>query len=415
MSDAASSYEGKTIAISKAQVEEAYQQVKRNKGAPGYDHQSLLHFEAQKEKELYKIWNRLSSGSYFPPPLRTVMIPKASGAKRPLGIPTVGDRVAQMVIKTLLDPYLEPLFHPDSYGYRPKKSAHQALAITRSRCWKQDWILDLDIRAFFEQVNHLLLNKMLQHYVSEVWILRYLQRWIQAPVEQAQGVLACPLQGLPQGGVISPLLANLYLHVTLDSWLRKHFPHVKFARYADDMVLHLSSEHEAQALLQAIRKRLAQAKLSLNESKTHIVYCKDSSRKGNYPTIQFDFLGYTFRPRAAKDKQGKGFTSFLPALSPKARKTMNLKMKQWNSRQKTPLSLEAVAQYWNPILRGWITYYGKFYPSALHWLKERMDELLVRWMRAKYKRFRYRPTRAFQWLKFLRQRQANLFVYWALK
>jgi RNA-directed DNA polymerase len=192
MSDAASNYEGKTIAISKAQVEEAYQQVKRNKGAPGYDHQSLLHFEAQKEKELYKIWNRLSSGSYFPPPLRTVMIPKASGAKRPLGIPTVGDRVAQMVIKTMLDPSLEPLFHPDSYGYRPKKSAHQALAITRTRCWKQDWVLDLDIRAFFEQVNHLLLNKMLQHYVSEAWILRYLQRWIQAPVEQAQGALACP-------------------------------------------------------------------------------------------------------------------------------------------------------------------------------------------------------------------------------
>ncbi len=302
--------------ISKQLVWEAYLRVKAKRGAAGVDGQSIEAFEVNVKDNLYKIWNRLSSGSYIPPPVKLVEIPKGNGGTRPLGIPTVGDRIAQMVVKMTLEPFVEPHFHAASFGYRPGKSALDAVGIARERCWRKGWVIDLDIKGFFDNLDHELVERAVAHHTEISWVKLYVGRWLRAPVQKPDGTLEARIKGTPQGGVISPLLANLFLHYAFDAWMARTFPVVQFERYADDIIVHCGSEGEAQSMLEAIRSRLANCGLELHPVKTRIVYCKDDDRPGSHSNTSFDFLGYTFQPRRAKTRWGKFFVSFLPAMAP---------------------------------------------------------------------------------------------------
>lgn len=320
----------KSFDISKRQVWEAYKCVKANRGSAGIDKQSIAEFEEDISNNLYKIWNRMSSGSYFPSPVMRVEIPKEDGRTRPLGIPTVADRIAQMVVKNYLEPILEPHFHVDSYGYRPNKSALDAVGMARKRCWRYNWVLDLDIKGFFDNISHELLMKAVTKHTECRWVLLYVERWLKAPVAMLDGSFVYPEKGTPQGGVVSPLLANLFLHYAFDYWMQRKYPHVPFERYADDMVCHCRTESQARKLLADLNERLGDCGLKLHSEKTKIVYCKDEDRKGDYPVKKFDFLGYTFRPRLSRNRRGKFFVNFSPAISNKAAKAIRKKVRSWS-------------------------------------------------------------------------------------
>ena len=358
----------KPFNIPKREVWEAYKSVRANKGAAGVDGQSIAEFEADLTNNLYKLWNRMSSGSYFPPPVRRVDIPKGPGktGTRPLGIPTVADRTAQMVVKRFLEPLVEPCFHRDSYGYRPGKSALDAVGVARERCWRYDWVLDLDVKGYFDSIATDLLMRAVRRHTDCPWVLLYIERWLKAPVQMADGSLIGRDKGTPQGGVISPLLANLFLHYVFDLWMRRNHPNIPFERYADDMICHCSSEEQAQALRVFLEQRFTECGLMLHPEKTKIVYCKDDDRRGNYPSAKFDFLGYSFRPRLARRRQGKIGVSFSPAASDKACKRIRQTVRSWGIPRRSDKSLNDLAKMFNSYIRGWINYYGKYYKSALY-------------------------------------------------
>jgi group II intron reverse transcriptase/maturase len=341
----------KPFCIAKRDVWEAYQQVKANRGAAGVDEQSLEDFDRNLSKNLYRIWNRMCSGSYFPPPVRRVDIPKGdSGGTRPLGIPTVSDRIAQMVVKRYLEPILESVFDEDSYGYRPGKSAHDALAVARRRCWDHDWVLDLDIKSFFDEIDWGLLMLAVRRHTDCKWVLLYLQRWLEAPVSMPDGSLVARNRGTPQGAVVSPVLANLFLHYVFDGWMRRKYQAIPFERYADDAICHCQSEAQALELRQALEQRFAECKLQLHPQKTKVVYCKDANRSEKYPERSFDFLGYTFRPREAVNRHGKRFTAFVPAVSKKAAKKMRCRVRRWRLHRRNDLELVDIAKRVRPVL-----------------------------------------------------------------
>ena len=406
----------KPYAIPKQLVWVAYKKVKANRGAAGVDGQSLAAFAKDLKNNLYKLWNRMSSGSYFPPPVRLVEIPKGTtGATRPLGIPTVSDRIAQMVVKLMLEPLVEPHFHPDSYGYRPGKSALDAVGITRQRCWRQNWVIDLDIKGFFDNLRWDLVLRALKHHTDVPWILLYVERWLRAPVRHEDGRLEERTKGSPQGSVISPLLSNLFMHYAFDEWLRRNHPSVQFARYADDAVVHARSRQEAESLLTALRQRLAECGLELHPEKTKIVYCKDDDRRGTHDHTSFDFLGYTFRPRRAKNRHGKLFVSFLPGVSQKAAKSIRATIRSWRlGATRNNQSLEEIAKFVNPFVRGWVNYYGRFYKSALTPVLRELEGSLAYWVRRKFKRFARHARRAVHWLGNIARREPNLFVLWQI-
>jgi len=403
----------KPFCIAKRDVWDAYKRVKANHGAAGVDGQSMEQFEEEVEDNLYRLWNRLSSGSYFPPPVRRVDIPKGDGQTRPLGIPTVSDRIAQTVVQRYLEPIVEPLFHNDSYGYRPGRSAHQALSVARQRCWRYNWVLDLDIKSFFETIDWELLLRMVRRYTDCPWVLLYIERWLKTPVCMPDGTLAERSQGTPQGAVISPLLANLFLHEAFDRWMAKQHSDIPFERYADDILCHCVSEAQACALRDALERRLRQWHLELHPQKTTIVYCKDANRRGRYPAQRFDFLGYTFRPRSSKNRLGQLFVSFAPAVSEKAAKAMRQRMHRWRVHHRNDLALEEIARWTQPLLMGWVRYYGRFHASALRRALRTLDEFLVRWAQRKYKRLRTHKARAWQWLWRVHARHPDLFAHWA--
>jgi RNA-directed DNA polymerase len=404
----------KSYSISKQVVLEAWEQVKANKGAAGVDSESLEDFEKNLEKNLYKIWNRMSSGSYFPPPVKTVDIPKRSGGKRSLGIPTVSDRVAQTVAKMYLEPLVEKHFHNDSYGYRPGKSAIDAVGTARERCWKFDWVIDLDIKGFFDNLDHKITMQSVRKYTDCEWILLYVERWLKAPAQLEDGTLVTRDKGTPQGGVISPLLANIVLHLAFDTWMEKEFPNAPFERYADDMIVHCGTEKQADFIRWCIEKRLARFKLEFNLEKTKLVYCKDNRRLGEYPTKKFDFLGYTFRRRMVRGKIGVCFLGFNPGVSNAAKKSMNQKMRRWELHQHSSSDLSELAQLVNPQVRGWINYYGKFNKSELLPVFTHLNDTLIKWVKWKYKRFRYRTSRARHWLGNIAKEKPTMFAHWQM-
>ena len=324
----------KPYKISKLKLWEAYQLVRRNGGAAGIDGMTLEKLAEREKDLLYKLWNRMSSGSYFPKAVRRVEIPKKSGGTRALGIPTVLDRIAQMTARIYLEPILEPQFHPDSYGYRPRKSAHQALEVTRKRCWEYDWVIDLDIKGFFDTIDHELMMKAVDFHDPPDWIRLYVERWLKAPVQDTEGKIHERMEGTPQGGVISPLLANLFLHYAFDQWMTRNHARNPYERYADDVIVHCRTEKEARELLEKIRQRFKECKLTVHPEKTKIVYCKDSNRKGEGELTEFDFLGYTFRPRLVKGKQGY-FVGFTPAISEKAGKSIRDTNRSWKLHRKS--------------------------------------------------------------------------------
>lgn len=405
----------KTFNINKQEVWKAYQLVKANKGSAGIDGQTIEDFESNLQNNLYKIWNRMTSGSYFPPPVKRVEIPKSDGKARPLGIPTVADRVAQMVIKNRLEPLVEPHFHDDSYGYRPGKSAHDAVEQARQRCWRDDWVLDLDIRGFFDALDHSLVLRAVSRFTQCKMTLLYIKRWLKADVVLPSGERGERKLGTPQGGVISPLIANIFLHLAFDDWMQERFPCIHFERYADDIVVHCRSRKQLEMVKSKIGARLNLCKLELSQEKTKIVYCKDSNREGNYPEQSFDFLGFTFRPRSVRDKQGRFFVSFSPAVSRKALKAMRKKIKEHPAiKQLFSLDIREVASAINPILQGWINYYARFRKSAMSPVYDYLNEKLMKWARRKYKHLIRRKTRSSEWLKQLYRQQPNLFAHWRI-
>lgn len=403
----------KPFSISKQVVWDAFKRVKANGGAAGVDGESIAELESDLKGNLYKLWNRMSSGSYFPPPVRTVEIPKDNGGKRPLGIPTVSDRVAQMVVKMYLEPEVEPHFHQDSYGYRPGKSAIEAVGVARQRCWRYDWIVDLDIKGFFDNLDHDLVMRAVKKHTDCKWILLYIERWLKAPAQIADGTLVNRDKGTPQGGVASPLLANLFLHYAFDEWMKRNYPTIPFERYADDAIVHCSSEKQSKWIQAEIKRRLSQCRLELHSEKTKIVYCKDGKRQGSYQNKSFDFLGYTFRPRRSKNRSGTYFVNFSPAVSNKASVEIRRIMRSWRLHRRSDESLEDLSRFSNPILRGWINYYGQYYKSALYPIFDVFNGILVRNAMRKYKRFRFNHRRAARWLRQIACRQPSLFAHWA--
>lgn len=403
----------KPFVISKDRVVKAFELVKANAGSAGVDEQSLEEFGENLKANLYKIWNRMSSGSYFPPPVKAVEIPKRSGGTRILGVPTVADRVAQMVVKLEFEPLVEPIFLPDSFGYRPGKSALDAIGATRRRCWEFDWILEFDIKGLFDNIRHDLLSKAMHHHTDCRWVLLYIERWLVAPIQMPDGTQEPREKGIPQGGVVSPVLSNLFLHYTFDAWITREFPEVRWCRYADDGVVRCRTKQEAQVILAALEKRFTECGLGLHPEKTKIVYCKDDRRTGDHQYTSFDFLGYTFMPRSVKNqKQGSLFVGFTPAVSNSALKAMRSEIRWF--RRRSDFSLSEIARLLNPKLRGWMAYYGRYYPSAMYVVWRHFNTTLVAWAMQKFKSLRRRKTQAGRFMERIAERDPSLFYHWSI-
>ena len=403
----------KPFNIDKKLVYDAYKAVKANAGAAGVDGHSLEMFGKDLMSNLYKIWNRMSSGSYFPPPVRAVPIPKKNGGQRMLGVPTVADRVAQMVVKKIVEREVEPSFMPDSYGYRPNKSAEDAIRVTRERCWKYDWVLEFDIRGLFDNIDHTLLMRAVCKHVKCKWSLLYIERWLKAPMELGDGTRVKRTRGTPQGGVVSPVLANLFLHYVFDSWMAREYPDLPWCRYADDGLVHCRTEAEAVAVKAKLAARLAECYLEVHPDKTKIVYCKDSRRRRKYPTTKFDFLGYCFRPMDMRNrKTNKVFTSFNPQVSTTALKAMRRTIRELQFRRRTDIDLADIAEKINPILQGWLNYYGLFDPWSMAPIWKYTNATLVAWVMRKYKRYAGRKMQARQMIESIANKRRRLFVHW---
>jgi RNA-directed DNA polymerase len=401
----------KVFNIPKQQVIEAYELVRANAGSAGIDRQSLKDFELNLKDNLYKIWNRLSSGSYFPPPVMAVLIPKKSGGTRTLGIPTVSDRIAQMVVKLSFEPEVEPHFLDDSYGYRPNKSALDAVGVTRKRCWQYNWLLEFDIKGLFDNIPHDLLMKAVEKHAQEKWIILYIKRWLIAPIVMPDGKTIERNKGTPQGGVISPVLSNLFLHYVFDKWMQNNYAEIPWCRYADDGLAHCRTKEQCFELLNQLERRFRQCGLEVHPDKTKVVYCKDSNRKSKYNVTSFDFLGYQFKPRLVRSRANKMFVSFTPAVSPSASKAMRDRVRKWKLKYRVELSLEEVAAYCNPTIRGWMQYYGKYSPSSLEPVWTQFNSVLVKWVRRKYKKLNGK-TKASRMLEAVMNKQPHLFSHW---
>jgi RNA-directed DNA polymerase len=399
-------------AIPKRLVWEAFQRVKANGGASGVDAESIVDFEKKLGDNLYKLWSRMESGSYFPPPVKAVPIPKKSGGMRILGVPTVADRVAQTVVKQVLEPILEPVFDNNSYGYRPGRSAHDAIALVRRRSWEYDWVVEFDIKGLFDHIDHDLLLRAVRKHCRIPWVLLYVERWLRAPMASHTGERIERDRGTPQGGVVSPLLANLFLHYAIDTWIRREMRSVRLCRYADDGVIHGRSQAQARLALDRLGQRLRDCGLELHPEKTRIVYCKDVNRRAEYPVTQFTFLGYTFRPRRAVDKYGRLYVNFSPAVSRDALTAMRQTVRSWHLQLKSDKELGDLSNMFGPVVRGWANYYGRFHPSALQPLWRHINGYLVRWLRRKYRHLSRGKCRAIRALERLAAKNRSAFVHW---
>ncbi len=401
----------KSQPISKHMVWEAYHKVKSNRGGAGIDGVTFKEFDSNLGDNLFKIWNRLASGSYFPPAVKEVGIPKKDGSKRMLGIPTISDRISQMVVKIYLEPRFEKLFHNDSYGYRPNRNAHMALEKAQKMSWRFAWVIDMDIKGFFDTINHELLMKAVRKHVSENWCLIYIDRWLNAKIFKENGELLDRDLGTPQGGVISPLLANIFLHYAFDKWMEVKYPDITFERYADDVIIHAPNERVTRRLLKSITTRMEEVKLTLHPKKTKIVYCKRKGRVGKYNIVSFDFLGYTFQPRRIRTKSGLIMLGFSPAICKSAKKKITAEFRSMKIPFWIHHTIEQVAKIINRKLNGWIYYYGKFRKSALTGTMRSLNKRLLKWVSRKYK-LRQKYRKAINWFTRVSSQNPNLFAHW---
>jgi RNA-directed DNA polymerase len=406
----------KPFAISKQVVVAAFEKVRSNKGAAGADGVTVEQYAQDVKNNLYKLWNRMSSGTYFPAPVKMVEISKDGGrGKRVLGVPTVQDRIAQTVAVAYLEPLVEPMFHQDSYGYRPGRSPLDAVATCRQRCWRYPWAIDLDIRGFFDNLDHDFIVKAVDHHLTPElhWILLYVRRWLEAGVVRPEGSVAARDRGSPQGSAVSPLLANLFMHYAFDTWMAREFPTVPFERFVDDVIVHCVSQQQAQRVCEAIASRLAQCGgLRLHPDKTRIVYCKMSNRPGDHEHVSFDFLGYTFKPRSATKKDGTMFTTFSPAISSKSAKRIRQEIRRMRFHLRSDLSFNDIASMINTKAGPWATYYGRFRPSETARVLFHIDRYLVRWATRKYKHLRRAPRRAGRTLAKIKESRPGLLAHW---
>lgn len=404
--------EGKQYNIPKKLIAEAYRKVKANRGSAGVDGIDFELYEKRLKDNLYKLWNRMSSGSYFPSPVLAVEIAKKTGGTRRLGIPTIEDRIAQMAARMYVEPAVEPIFHENSYGYRPNKSALDAVGKARERCWKYDYVIELDVKGLFDNIDHELLMRVVEKNVREKWVKLYISRWLKAPFMTRQGNTIERTSGTPQGGVISPVLANMFLHYTFDLWMQRKYPNAPFERYADDAVIHCRTEKQAEEIKNALGRRMAECKLELHPLKTRIAYCKDEDRTKDYEVTEFDFLGYTFKTVWMKCRDGKMRNNFVASVSKKSAKSFRGKIKEMELHKKTGSKIEMIAEVINPTVRGWINYFSKFNASAMKLSLECVDRRLVKWAMCKYRHFRGHRCRAERWLSDVKKREPNLFAHW---
>jgi len=395
-------------------VYNSYLKVTDKDGSAGIDNQSIEQFNENLKDNLYKIWNRMTSGSYFPPPVRTVFIPKKQGGERPLGIPTVSDRIAQGVVKDYLEPSLETIFHKSSFGYRPGRSAHDAVKQCQDNCIKHAWVIDVDIKGFFDNISHEIMLELLQQHTTEKWVLLYAERWLKAGVQQKDGSIQTRRKGAPQGGVISPLFANLYLHHGFDKWMDEENLQTPFERYADDIVIHCNSKEEAEQLLGKLKIRMRQYELELHPEKTKVVYCKNYQRNEKHDNNSFTFLSYSFQPRTVKDKFGrkKRLVVFNAAISQQAKTGIREKLKEVLPPKWSNQTLTWFAQKLNPKIRGWINYYAKFNQQIAYEVFYYLNELIRKWIKNKYK-IRSK-TGLYDKYETMQSDNPHLFYHWRL-
>lgn len=402
----------KPFDIPKVLVWKAFHLVKANKGSAGVDRESISDFEQNLSGNLYKLWNRLSSGTYFPPSVKGVEIPKKQGGTRMLGVPTVGDRIAQMTIKLAFEPCVEPYFLEDSYGYRQNKSALEAVEVTRQRCWRYNWVLEYDIKGLFDNIDHELLMKAVRKHTNNKWIILYIERWLKAEIQMPDGQIISRACGVPQGGVVSPVLSNLFLHYVVDMWMTVKHKGKMWCRYADDGIVHCKTKLEAETLMKNLKQRFAECGLELHPGKTKIVYCKDAKRKGEHQNTKFTFLGYEFRRRMVRGFNDKMFLSFSPAICKEAKKDICRRIRETGVRNRSELSLQEVANWLNPMISGWINYYGKFNKSALKPVMRQINFTLIKWSTRKYKAFRHSKAKATQFMIKTFEKRPYLFAHW---
>lgn len=400
----------KYVPVTRTMVKAAFKSVKANRGSAGIDNESIKDFELNLEENLHLIWNRMASGSYFPPAVKEVEIPKEDGKMRKLGIPTVGDRVAQTVVKVFIEPRFEAIFSPSSYGYRPKRNCHQALAQVRQNCWETDWVIDLDIKGFFDNINHELLMLAVDKHVSEKWVKMYIQRWLEMPTVTKTGEMVYRQGiGTPQGGVISPLLANIFLHYVFDKWMGINYPNIKFARYADDVIVHCPTKENAEQVLKAIKGRMLECKLELHPEKTKIVYCKDTHRKNDEDNIQFNFLGFSFQPRQSVSFRGI-FISFDCAISKAKQTKIKAAIRSTRLQKASGATIREIAQVLKPMIQGWLNYFGKFRKSEMRGVFYCLNERLAHWVHNKYRSLNW--LQSFDWLRRQIKLTPTLFPHW---
>jgi group II intron reverse transcriptase/maturase len=404
---------GKPFAISKEEVWQAYLKVRANKGAAGADGVSLEVFGKDLKDNLYKVWNRMSSGSYFPPPVKAVEIPKDHGrGTRMLGVPCVADRIAQTVVAARIEAAAEPVFHPGSFGYRPGRSPLDAVGACRENCWSYDWVIDLDVEKFFDSVRWDLIVRAVQAHVDLPWVILYVRRWLAAPIMMPDGTVAGRDRGTPQGSAVSPVLANLFMHYAFDMWLAREFPGCPFERYADDAVVHCRTQRQAREVLAALHARMGQVGLRLHPDKTGIVYCRDENRRQPYDgPDSFTFLGYAFRARSQQNKHGRLFTGFAPAISGDALAAKGDVARYWNLHRHTTLTFRDLMTWINPVIRGWMNYYGRYNRSELYPLLARINHYIQLWLRRKYKRLRSPKAVRAAWKRITRQ-YPGTFAHW---